>query len=356
MFGQLIPAGGGQPIPLLKESIIVGRSAKCDVHVPHNAVSGRHCQLKRKNGYWWVIDLDSRNGTGINGTRVRTKRILPNEILCVPKMRFRIVYKAPHAEEASTAQQSEESSLALSVLNEPSSGDGDSAAAGSTASRSTIVKASSALTEGGKQKSTLQKMKPKTERSRPDKTSATSSDPNSRTPSGTAPPVAASGSPSKTPSSDKAVRRYLGKLVPRGGGDPIALLDPKLVVGRSRDTDIRLKTGSVSSRHCMLTHEEGYWFVEDLGSSNGVRVNGERIERKLLMPGDKLSISSQKFNIEYEPEGPIPMDRHIPTKSLLDKAGLSSILESDDAPAWLTSHESNEEDAPRKYTLGEDDP
>src|SRR5439155_17701283 len=61
----------------------------------------------------------------------------------------------------------------------------------------------------------------------------------------------------------------LGKLAPCGGGPPIPLLKPKLLVGRQRFCDIPLNFPNVSSRHCELELIDGYWFVRDLGSSNG---------------------------------------------------------------------------------------
>lgn len=151
-------------------------------------------------------------------------------------------------------------------------------------------------------------------------------------------------------------KKYLGKLVPKGGGDPIPLLKPDLLIGRSRQADIRLKFSTVSGRHCTLEWRDGYWFVEDLGSSNGVKINGERVDRRHLIPGDQLSISSQRFTIEYTPEGEPPVDPNLTSKSLLEKAGLQDVLQSDNAPAWITSHEKDIDDAPRRYRLDDSDP
>jgi pSer/pThr/pTyr-binding forkhead associated (FHA) protein len=51
--------------------------------------------------------------------------------------------------------------------------------------------------------------------------------------------------------------------------------------------------------------EEGYWFVRDQNSTNGVRVNGERLNpdsQKRLEPGATLAIAKEKFTIRYQPE------------------------------------------------------
>ncbi len=92
-----------------------------------------------------------------------------------------------------------------------------------------------------------------------------------------------------------------GELMPLGGGDPIPLLKTALVVGRRESTDIVLRFPNVSGQHCELTVVAGYWFVKDLGSSNGTKVNGSRVTEQRLEPGDTLSIAKHEFEIIYEP-------------------------------------------------------
>lgn len=314
MFGQLIPAGGGIPIPLLNKRILVGRDTGCDVVIPSKAISDQHCELKLKDGYWWVRDLDSRNGTGINGKKISRKRILPKQVLCVPKMRFRIVYDAPAAKPAEIPDDA----MVLNFLAEDA---------------------------------TPTKSPSKPKHRTPSDTPASPREEHS---------AERSSQPSKSPTEASNAqterKRFLGKLTPSGGGEPIALLQTKLNVGRSRSSDIRLKFASVSSRHCNLEYEDGYWFVEDLGSSNGVRVNGEKVDRRVLMPGDKLSISSQRFVIDYKPVGEPPRDMSLLSKSLLEKAGLQDLLDSDHQPGWITSHEEKDDNRRIKYRLDDSDP
>ena len=51
------------------------------------------------------------------------------------------------------------------------------------------------------------------------------------------------------------------------------------VLGRSRECDITLEDANVSRRHAEVRHEDGAWWIVDLGSTNGMEVNGERVER-----------------------------------------------------------------------------
>jgi adenylate cyclase len=63
-----------------------------------------------------------------------------------------------------------------------------------------------------------------------------------------------------------------------------------------------------------------------MNSQNGVKVNGSRVIRKRLDPGDLLSMARHKYTIQYTPEGPPPSEEQdleaVLSKSLLDRAGL----------------------------------
>lgn len=122
-----------------------------------------------------------------------------------------------------------------------------------------------------------------------------------------------------------------GELVPTGGGETIVLKKDKLVVGRREGCDIVLRFANVSSQHARLTLEGGYWFVKDLASRNGTKVNGFRVDRKRLDPDTTISFAKHAYTIHYNPEdlgafgAPPPDDDHIEEvlrRSLMDRAGL----------------------------------
>ncbi len=116
----------------------------------------------------------------------------------------------------------------------------------------------------------------------------------------------------------------LGELNPCGGGDSIPLLHEKLLIGRRSSCDICLALSNVSSHHCELELQEGYWHVRDLGSTNGVKVNGERTLSCALMPGDELQVAKSRFQIQYlvDPDAPVPELDDPFALSLMEKAGL----------------------------------
>jgi len=124
--------------------------------------------------------------------------------------------------------------------------------------------------------------------------------------------------------------RTFGTLVPTGGGDVIYLRREKLLAGRRESCDIRLRFPNVSAHHCELTLREGYWYVRDLGSRNGTKVNGRRVTEKRLNPGDVLSVARHKYEVQYSPVdngavGPPSVEEESMDMfgaSLLDRAGL----------------------------------
>jgi pSer/pThr/pTyr-binding forkhead associated (FHA) protein len=67
-----------QPIPLQfprggGDQFSIGRDASCDLAIPDMTVSRRHAQLERTKDGWLIADLESTNGTRVNGWRVRGK-------------------------------------------------------------------------------------------------------------------------------------------------------------------------------------------------------------------------------------------------------------------------------------------
>lgn len=121
-------------------------------------------------------------------------------------------------------------------------------------------------------------------------------------------------------------RMLLGELQPCGGGDTIPLTQTKILVGRRSHCDVCLRFSNVSSEHCELEKKDGYWHIRDLGSRNGIKVNGIKVETKCLSPGDEVMIAKMAFKIFYtvDKDAPMPEDESPFAMSLMEKAGLGS--------------------------------
>lgn len=92
------------------------------------------------------------------------------------------------------------------------------------------------------------------------------------------------------------------ELVPLGGGKPFVLTTDIAVVGRKPGVcNFILDRESISKLHCLIVKTDGLLFVRDLASTNGTRVNGQRVIRGALLPGDELSFASVKFRVILGP-------------------------------------------------------
>lgn len=295
MTGHLIPLGGGDLIVLYGTELTVGRDESCDIVLRARGVSSQHCRLVLKGSDWHVEDLGSRNGIRIDGRRCESGCLEPNSVLWIGGQRFEF-----ESEAAPSSTTATEDDLAMSMLD----ASWDATNNGATASV--------ARNDNGHQPvPTRESSRRRTGRS-PDK-------------------------------GKKKPKRYLGKLTPAGGGELIPLLCEELFVGRHPRNDIVLKFPSVSAQHCRFDFRDGYWYVQDLGSSNGIRVNGERVSDSILLPGDTLRIAKLQFEISYKPESDEPPPVEDPfARSLLEKAGLEHKLRRDPDGAWLKSDQDHE--------------
>lgn len=88
------------------------------------------------------------------------------------------------------------------------------------------------------------------------------------------------------------------RLVALDEGQDINLDRAMVVVGRHPACDVRLDSLRVSRHHCCMTPDGGELLVRDLGSTNGIRINGERVEIGRLRLGDELSIAHLRYRLD----------------------------------------------------------
>ena len=94
-------------------------------------------------------------------------------------------------------------------------------------------------------------------------------------------------------------------LIPADGGPKITLTKDVTLVGRSRELcDLVIDKGSVSKLQCVIVKTDGLLFIRDLGSTNGTKVNGQKVVRGALLPGDELAFASVKFRVHLGPGEP----------------------------------------------------
>jgi two-component system, NtrC family, response regulator AtoC len=83
--------------------------------------------------------------------------------------------------------------------------------------------------------------------------------------------------------------------------------DQPIVVGREAPSDLVLLDRSLSRQHVRFTLVDGVVWVEDLGSTNGTRLNGETITKARLRPGDEVSLGAVLASLHQvrAPRGPL---------------------------------------------------
>ena len=179
-------------VPLKDQKTIIGRDQTADVYLENRALSRKHAQLEKRGAGIWIRDLESQNGTYVNGERILEPIPL-----------------------------SSDDSIQLGRYD--------------------------VYIEGVKE--------------------------------------AAGDTTVFTVSNSEGRQRY-------------ALVGEEVIVGRSPNCDIPISHKSISRKHFKLTQENGRWYVEDLGSQNGTRRNGNIIEgRDIFGMDDVVQVSEYTFEL-----------------------------------------------------------
>jgi len=117
------------------------------------------------------------------------------------------------------------------------------------------------------------------------------------------------------------------KIVITGAGttQEVELNAHELVLGRAETCDVVLSEESVSRRHARISQDPfGRWILEDLGSQNGIMIDGQRVQAQALVPQQKVELG--RFSLEYvvtpDPEL-APTTSVVATLNIMDEAVVS---------------------------------
>jgi pSer/pThr/pTyr-binding forkhead associated (FHA) protein len=83
------------------------------------------------------------------------------------------------------------------------------------------------------------------------------------------------------------------------GGELDRISKDRFIIGRGKHCDFVINSGKVSREHAVIIRENGDFFLEDLGSSNGTWFNKQRIKRRKIEDGDEYFICSEKVKFVY---------------------------------------------------------
>src|SRR5438046_8355676 len=96
------------------------------------------------------------------------------------------------------------------------------------------------------------------------------------------------------------------QLVSLSDGPSIHLDKPILLLGRHPECDIQIESRKISRRHCCIAQVEDYLVVRDLGSTNGIRINGVRVLEGRLRGSDELTLGNSRSKVRWAATGAAP--------------------------------------------------
>src|SRR5262245_13814337 len=90
------------------------------------------------------------------------------------------------------------------------------------------------------------------------------------------------------------------QLLSLGDGPSILLDKPILLVGRHPECDIQIESRKISRRHCCIAQVGDYLVIRDLGSTNGIRINGIRVLEGRLRGSDEVTIGGNRYRVTWD--------------------------------------------------------
>ena len=92
------------------------------------------------------------------------------------------------------------------------------------------------------------------------------------------------------------------QLVALSEGVNIPLDKPIVLIGRHQECDIQIPSRKISRRHCCVAFVADHLVVRDLGSTNGIRINGTKVVEGNLQPNDELMIGNIRYQVQWSSE------------------------------------------------------
>lgn len=105
-------------------------------------------------------------------------------------------------------------------------------------------------------------------------------------------------SPTAVPAAQIAPQKKTLYVI-NGGGDMTKIDKDTFIIGRSRTCDLVIPSSKVSRQHSNVCKENGEYYIEDLGSANGVWKDGVKIQKEKISDGDEFMISEEVLRFVY---------------------------------------------------------
>ena len=146
-----------------------------------------------------------------------------------------------------------------------------------------------------------------------------------------------------TPGRTYALKFISGKY--QGGEFPLKA-EKQIVIGRSSELDMVLVEDMVSRKHArIMVNGTGLISIEDMGSTNGTFVNGEKVKQATLKEGDRILIGTSILKLILQGAGAAEVDEAM-AKQRLEEAAVQAARTSDRKSTRLNSSHSGESRMP----------
>jgi pSer/pThr/pTyr-binding forkhead associated (FHA) protein len=213
----------------------IGRDPSCSITLDSDLLSRRHAEVRIAGGHIEVTDLGSANGTYLNGRAIKQASAYAGDEIYVEPYRFLVIGPPVHPIHQDRAERTH---LKTSFATSPSA-------------------------SGGRERVTT---------------------------------GSAAAAPDPTELLDATLpQAYLLEQSSLLDEPSITLTGDPTDLGRHPDNHVVLSDRSVSKFHARVEYVDGEWSIEDRGSSNGVKVNGDRSRRITLHDGDTVELGRAVF-------------------------------------------------------------
>ena len=258
-----------ESIPLISASVTLGRSPDCEIVVDCSEASRQHASITRQEGRLTIEDLGSTNGTILNGKRLRKPEVLGGgDIVYIGQVYYQVV--------------------------DPAASDQGTIVGGRLAD----IDDNYVVDQFDPSQTGLRMPFPKPPGWSDEEPSFTASN---------------SGHKLLGALKDQMHRQSVGAdknvavfmIISQSGRDtllPLPAGKTTWTLGRDVTNDVEIYEVTISSVHARITLRSDAWHVEDLKSTNGMSINGEKVEQGVLDEGDTLRLG--KVDLLFKPLDP----------------------------------------------------
>jgi neural Wiskott-Aldrich syndrome protein len=83
-------------------------------------------------------------------------------------------------------------------------------------------------------------------------------------------------------------------------GETFQVTKDRFIIGRGKQSsDLTIKDPNVSRQHAMIEFSNGQYYIVDMGSTNGVEYNGQRVQRKVISEGDSFRVCDHELKFTF---------------------------------------------------------